>query len=386
MPPFRIDQEYLVATLEELVRINSINPSLVPGAPGETAISGFAAETMRRLGLEVDTFEPAPGRPSVVGRLRGSGGGRSLMLNGHLDTVGVEGMADPFTPVLRDGRLYGRGAFDMKGSLAACLAAAKGLGDAGTRLRGDLLLAAVADEEYASMGTAEVARRVRVDGAIVTEATDLDICLAHKGFVWLEVETIGRAAHGSRFELGIDANMRMGRVLAALEALERHLRARKPHALVGPPSLHASLLRGGSELSTYAASCTLGIERRIVPGETEAQAASEVGAILDRLAAADPTFRATSKVLLTREPFEVSPEAPLVQAVRTAVSRRRGAAPRVIGQPWWTDAALLAAAGAETLLVGPTGAGAHAAEEWVDLRSLEDLAGILVEVAVSYCG
>jgi acetylornithine deacetylase len=386
MPDIRIDREYLIATLADLVGINSINPSLVPGAPGETAIAAYVAERMRGLDLEVDTFESDPGRPSVVGRLRGSGDGRSLMLNGHLDTVGVEGMADPFAAVVRDGRVYGRGAFDMKGSLAACLAAVQAIRHAGARLRGVLLLAAVADEEYASIGTAEIARQVRVDGAIVTEATGLDICLAHKGFVWLEVETIGRAAHGSRFELGIDANMRMGRVLAALESLEQDLRARPPHALVGPPSLHAALLRGGSELSTYASSCTLGIERRTIPGETEVQVASEVRVILERLAAADPTFRARSKVLLTREPFAVPPEAPLVQAVRAAVSRRRGAAPKVIGQPWWTDAALLAAAGAETLLVGPTGAGAHAVEEWVDLQSLEALAGILVDVAISYCG
>jgi acetylornithine deacetylase len=224
-----------------------------------------------------------------------------------------------------------------------------------------------------------------VDGAVVTEATNLDLCLAHKGFVWLEVETLGRAAHGSRFELGIDANLRMGRVLAALEALEQELRARRPHALVGPPSLHAALLKGGSELSTYAASCTLGIERRTIPGETEVQVASEVQAILERLAAADPSFKARSKVLLTREPFAVPSDAPLVQAVRAAVIRRRGTAPAIIGQPWWTDAALLAAAGAETLLVGPTGAGAHAAEEWVDLQSLEDLAGVLIDVALSYC-
>jgi acetylornithine deacetylase len=385
MPDIRIDREYLEAALADLVRIDSINPSLVPGAAGESAVAACMAGMMQALDLEVETFEPDPGRPSVVGRFRGSGGGRSLMLNGHLDTVGVEGMADPFTPAVRDGRLYGRGAFDMKGSLAACLAAVKGLREAGIRLRGDVLLAAVADEEYASLGTAEIAKQIRTDGAIVTEATNLDLCLAHKGFVWLEVETIGRAAHGSRFELGIDANLRMGRVLAALETLERELRARPPHALVGPPSLHAALLKGGSELSTYAASCTLGIERRTIPGETEAQVASELRAILERLVAADPTFKARSKVLLARAPFAVPPEAPLVRAVQRAAARRRGAAPAVIGQPWWTDAALLAAAGAETLLVGPTGAGAHAAEEWVDLQSLEDLAGILADAASAYC-
>ena len=193
------------------------------------------------------------------------------MLNGHLDTVGVEGMPDPFLPTIRDGLIYGRGSFDMKGSVAACIAAAKAVVDAQLPLCGDLVIAAVADEEYASIGTADVTSRVMVDGAVVAEPTALDLCIAHKGFVWLEVETVGRAAHGSRFQEGIDANMRMGRILAELDRLEQDLRTRPPHPLVGSPSLHAAMLQGGTELSTYAARCTLKIERRTIPGETLAQ-------------------------------------------------------------------------------------------------------------------
>jgi acetylornithine deacetylase len=269
MPAPTIDREYLVGTLADLIRINSINPSLVPGAPGEVAIATSVADRLRWLGLDVMTLESHPGRPSVIGTLRGAGGGRSLMLNAHLDTVGVDGMPDPLTPIVCDGKMHGRGTYDMKGSLAACLAAAKALVDANVALRGDLVLAAVADEEYASLGTTEVARRVPVQAAIVTEPTELDLCIAHKGFVWLEVETRGRAAHGSRFFEGIDANMRMGRFLARLDHFEQELRVRPPHPLVGPPSLHAPLLRGGTELSTYAARCILGIERQ--PRTTEAR-------------------------------------------------------------------------------------------------------------------
>ena len=214
MAEFPIDRDYLVSALSDLVRIDSVNPSLVSGGAGEARIAAQVAAKMRRLGLTVTTLEAVPGRPSVVGRLKGSGGGRALMLNAHLDTVGIEGMTDALAPAIRDGRLYGRGAYDMKGSLAACLAAVKALVDAKTALSGDVVLAAVADEEYASIGTAEVVRRIPVSAAIVTEPTELDICVAHKGFVWLEVETVGRAAHGSRFFDGLDANMRMGRFLA----------------------------------------------------------------------------------------------------------------------------------------------------------------------------
>ncbi|MFQ5927129.1 MAG: M20/M25/M40 family metallo-hydrolase, partial [Terriglobia bacterium] len=190
-----IDRPYLVQTLTELIRINSINPTLVPGGPGEAAIAAYVADALRRINLSVATHEPAPGRVSVVGILKGSGGGRSLMLNAHVDTVGIAGMPEPFSAAVRDAKMYGRGAYDMKGSLAAALAAAKALVDARVALPGDLLVAAVADEEYASLGTADLVERYPVDGAVVTEPTELEICLAHTGFLWLEVKTTGRAAH-----------------------------------------------------------------------------------------------------------------------------------------------------------------------------------------------
>src|SRR5258708_865710 len=182
-----IDRSYTLETLARLVQINSINPTLAPGAPGEKEIATFIAESLRVCGLTVETLEPAPGRTSVLGRLSGTGGGRSLMLNAHCDTVGVSGMAEPFSGAIRDGRLYGRGAYDMKGSLAACMAAAKALRDSGVRLRGDLLVAAVADEEYGSLGTSDLLTRVRPDAAIVTEPTALQTCLAHKGYMWIQV-------------------------------------------------------------------------------------------------------------------------------------------------------------------------------------------------------
>jgi len=382
----KIDTGYTRETLVRLVRINSINPTLAPGAPGEREIADFIAESLTSIGLTAEIFEPEPGRTTVLGRLAGTGGGRSLMLNAHCDTVDVPGMAEPFSGALRDGKIYGRGSFDMKGSLAAGMAAAKALVDSGVRLRGDLLVAAVADEEYGSLGTADLIRRVQVDGAIVTEPTALEVCLAHKGYLWIEVEVAGRAAHGSRFELGIDANMKMGQFLAKLSLLERNLRSRPPHALVGPPSLHAALLSGGTGLSTYAPSSTVKIERRTVPGETEAQAVAEIQAIVDELAAADPDFHAVVRPFFTRDPFEVAPDAPVVQSLDRAVTRVLGRPPRHIGDTPWMDAALLQAAGVETVVCGAAGAGAHSDVEWVDLESVLRLAEILAETAIEYCG
>jgi acetylornithine deacetylase len=298
----------------------------------------------------------------------------------------VEGMRiDPFGGELREGRVYGRGAQDMKGSLAAMIAAAKAIVDAGIPLRGDLLITGVADEEYSSIGTEALVKEFKADGAIVTEPTDMHICRAHRGFIWFEVETIGRAAHGSRYNEGIDANMRMGRFLAQLEKLERELLKRKGHELAGPPSLHAALIQGGTEISKYAERCKLTIERRTVPGETIEGATAELQAIIDRLAKQDSTFKATVKATFWREPFEVKKDAEIVQILDKVLDERLGHHPEHTGQTFWTDAALIADAGMETAILGPTGYGLHSTEEWVEMESVSDLAYILAETAIQYC-
>ena len=381
-----VDREDLLRTLGDLVRTNSINPLLVPGAPGEREIAGYVARRLAESGLEVAVHEPEPGRPSVTGRLAGSGGGRSLMLNAHMDTVGVDEMADPFGAGIRDGRLYGRGAYDMKGSLAACMAAVRTLARSGPRLRGDVVVAAVADEEYGSLGTAGLVETVRTDAAIVTEPTSLRICRAHKGYVWLEAVVEGRAAHGSRFEEGVDANLRMGRFLGGLAGLERELRSRPPHPLVGPPSLHAARLAGGSGLSTYAARSVVEIERRTVPGETEAGVVAEIANLLAPLLGDGTGCGASMRAFFSREPFEVGADAGIVGALDRAANAVLGAPPAQFGDTPWMDSALLAGAGIETVVFGPHGAGAHAAEEWVDVESVVQTAEVLVATAREWCG
>src|SRR2546422_580573 len=249
----------------ELVAIESVNPDLVPSGSGETAIAQYVASWISAAGLDVGIVEPVPGRPSVVGVLRGTGGGRSLMLNAHMDTVGAGGMPEAFSPHVEHGRVYGRGAYDMKASLAAIMITAREA--ARLRLKGDLIITAVADEEVASLGTSAVIERYRADAAIVTEPTELRLCLAHKGFVWLEVETTGVAAHGSRADLGADAIANMGQVLTGVLDLNERLRSGARHPLLGTGSIHASLIEGGQEMSTYPARCVAKLERRTIPGE-----------------------------------------------------------------------------------------------------------------------
>ena len=367
----------------QLVEIESINPDVVAGGSGELGLARFVAEWCERAGLETALTELRPGRANVVAVARGSGGGRSLMLNAHMDTVGVEGMTDPFVPRIEAGRLYGRGAQDMKGSLAACMLAAA---DAKRRrLRGDVIVTAVADEEFASIGTEAIAAALSADAAIVTEPTDLRVAVAHRGFVHLEVEVAGRAAHGSRPDVGIDAIAKMGRVLVGIEELDRNLRADPRHPYLGSGSVHASLIDGGQEFSSYPARCRLQGERRTIPGETAALAEQELREIVARAGGGDPQFVAQVRAPISREPFEVSEAAEIVQLVRRHGEAVLGHAPETVGVPFWADSALLAAVGIPTVVFGPTGEGLHSEVEWVDLASLEHCVEIYSRVAANLC-
>jgi acetylornithine deacetylase len=368
--------------LADLVAIDSVNPALVPGAAGEAQIAAYVAAWLGARGLEVTVLDEPPGRPSVVGVARGTGGGASLMLNAHMDTVGVAGMDRPHEPQVRDGRLYGRGAYDMKGGLAAIMLA--GAGAVGAGLRGDVVITAVADEEHASAGVQAVLRRFGADACIVTEPTHLRACVAHKGFVWAELETRGRAAHGSRPDLGVDAIAGMGSVLAGIAALQRRLEA-APHALLGPASLHASQIAGGQELSSYPERCVLSLERRTLPGERAEDVEGELAALLSLAREHDPRLETELRMGLRREPFEVAPGAEVVRVLCAAGEAVLGAAPPIVGDHPWMDAAFTSAAGIPTVVFGPGGAGAHAVEEFGDLDSVERCAAVLSETARRLC-
>lgn len=321
-------------------------------------------------------------RPSVVLRARGTGSGRSLLLCGHLDTVDVDGMSDPHVPRIEDGWLYGRGAYDMKAGLAAALVAAREA--LRLRLQGDVVVAAVADEEHASTGIQHVLRSVRADAAIVTEPTELEVVIAHKGFVWSEIEVNGRAAHGSRPALGVDAIVKTGPVLVELGLLDAAL-ADRPHPLLGGASVHASLIEGGRELSSYPARCVVKVERRTLPGETVHDVEREQEELLARCRAGDAGLVVERRTLLAREPLEVEPGSEIVEALRGAATSVSGSEPPLTGASYWADSGFIAAAGIPTVLFGPTGEGAHAAVERVSLQSTQLVARTLVEVAARFC-
>ena len=353
--------ESIAELAAQLVAIDSVNPALVPGGAGERECVHALAAWCDAHGLDVQVVGD-DARPSLIARTA-NGEGRSLLLNGHLDTVGVAGMRDPFEPRIEDGRLYGRGSYDMKGALAAlCVAAAE--------CDGNVIVTAVADEELASIGTEEILRHVTADAALVAEPTELQVAVAHRGFVGFEIETAGIAAHGSRPDLGEDAIVKMGPILVELEQLDARLQAGARHPLAGTGAVHASVIEGGQEMSSYPARCVLMGERRTIPGETIDDVERELRAL-----AGDAELR----ILAHREPYEAAPEHQFVQLVA------RVAGSEVVGAPFWTDAALIAEAGIPTVLLGPKGEGAHAAVEWVDIASLGRLRDAVVSIARGWC-
>ena len=375
------------ALTRALVQVDSRNPTLARGAPGERACATLLRDVLDAWGFRTELQDAAPGRPNLVARIGdAAAGSRSLMLNGHLDVVGVEGMLHaPFAAEEREGRLYGRGSADMKGGIAAMCAAAHRAADAG--LPGEIIIAAVADEEYESLGTrALLAHGVRADACVITEPTKLAIMPAHRGFVWIEVEIAGRAAHGSRWDIGVDAIRHAGLLLAELDRVDAEVLPGRTHPLLGRGSLHASLIEGGIGMSTYPDRCVVKLERRTIPGERPEDALEEVRRAGDAVRARRATFAAEVRLLVTQGPSDVAVDAPLVRGLAAAIDAC-GESARIEGMSAWTDAALLNDAGIPAVCFGPGDISlAHAAEEYIPLDEIDRAAAVLTGFARSWCG
>lgn len=373
-----------IALTEALVAIDSRNPQLVAGAPGEARVAQQLAEILAGWGFAVSVDEVAPGRPNVIARI-GPTGKSPLVLNGHLDVVGVDGMTHaPFVPTRVGDRLFGRGATDMKGGVAAmCVAAAR----AATRgaLASEIIITAVCDEEFGSIGTqALLAQGLRAEGAIITEPTRMAICPAHKGFAWFDVVVHGVASHGSRPDIGVDAIAHAGLLLSALVAHERTVLSTRSHPLLGAPTMHASTIQGGSGWSTYPERCALQLERRTLPGETPAALLAELEAVCATLQQQHPTFRAEVTPYTHQPGNDVALNTPTVLALQAALAAHGQQAP-VDGLSCWTDAALFSAAGIPAVCFGPGDiARAHSAEEWVSMQEIQMAADVLESVCANW--
>ncbi len=381
----KVDVRKADQLLKELVKIDSVNPSLVYGAKGEAEIAEYVSEYLRALGLKTRVDKIRKGRCNAVGVLKGVGGGKSLLLNGHIDTVGYDYYSgDPLRPVIKEGRMYGRGTFDMKGGLVASLAAVKAVVDSVTKMKGDVVVAAVCDEEFASIGTDRLMEKTVVDAAIVGEPSSLMIERCHKGFAWVDLESRGLAAHGSSWQTGVDAIVKMGRVLTSLETLDTSLKA-KEHPLTGPASVHASTIKGGLELSTYPDRCVLQLERRLIPGEGKADVEREMEKLLAGVAAQDPKFAGSYEITFYRDPMDVPETSEICQTIKACSKEAIGLTPAFVGGSGWLDTQIIWKKGIPAVAYGPSGDGAHAAIEWVDLDSVHDAARVQELVLRKFC-
>jgi len=375
-----------LALTRALVSIDSRNPAFAQDAPGEGAVASLLADTLSAWGFTVDCLDVAPGRPNVLARIGGGNGGRSLLLNGHLDTVGVEGMVHPpFSPDERDGLLYGRGSADMKAGVAAMCAAAWRA--AQHDLGGEVIIAAVTDEEWESAGTrALLEMGVTAHAAIVTEPTRLAVCPAHRGFAWADLHVHGRAAHGSRYDIGVDAITHAALILAELDAYQHGELSARTHPLLGRGSFHAGAIKSTDALSAYPAWCTVGLERRTLPGENGADFVREITDAVARVATRVPGLRADVTLGLVQQPNDVNADHALVTGLLAATAQHGAMAP-VEGLSCWTDAALLTAAGIPAICYGPGDiAVAHAATEFVPVAEIAQATDVLTSFIREWSG
>ena len=369
----------VVDLTRQLVAFDSVNPGLVPGAVGEGPIAQFVADRLSGSGFEV-RLVPAlsdPRRMSVIAVRDGSRPGRTVVLNGHLDTVGVEGMAEPFTARIDGDRMFGRGTSDMKGGVAGLVIAAEQLVAAGAP--GRLVLALVADEEDAGLGAATVLESiggtsgVRADVCLIAEPTWLDLAVAHRGYAVVRVGLQGLAAHSSQPEQGVDVLAPLGGLLVAVAERNRALRQAFPHPLLAHGSLMSTVARGGSAPFTVAAQAEALIERRTLPGEPATAPLSEVRDLVHAVTAGEQGLSSTVELLLARDAWQADdsgPAAELMDLLAAALSAAGAAPPARTGAPYWMESALWQASGVPAVVCGPAGGGLHAVDEWVDLAQL----------------
>ncbi|MFZ5911148.1 MAG: M20/M25/M40 family metallo-hydrolase [Chloroflexota bacterium] len=382
-----IEIQDVIDLVSELVKIDSSNPWLVPGSPGEANVAAYIANWLKPLDVEVRLEEVEPGRPNLIAILRGTGGGKSLCLNAHLDTVGYALWRDQaLKPQVNGGILTGLGSADDKGHCAAALLVMKSLVESGVRLRGDLMVALVIDEEGTSSGTMDFVKHYHPDAVLVLEALEPgNITTTHQGFGWLDIIVEGRAAHGSAPHVGIDAIVHMAEVITRLQRLDREKFAPNAHPLNDKTVFHTGTISGGTDYATYPGRCVLGIEIGTQPGETIENRIAEIETIFAEVKQVYPNFSGHVEVKLARDPFEARGHEEIWEIVASEMERELGSPVKAVGENAWGDAALFQDAGIPTLMFGAAGNNLHTPDEWVSLPDLTRLAHILAGVARKFC-
>lgn len=360
----------LFDTLADLVRIESVNPAY--GGPGELEAARYVRRFFEQRGIETWEQEVFPGRPNVIARLPGRDPGRRIILEAHTDTVSVQGMEIlPFEPRIENGRMYGRGSCDTKAGLAGMMHAVASLHEEGRQPPCEVWLAAVVDEEHTYRGVVSLCEGLTGDAALVAEPTGLRAIIAGKGVLRWRIRVDGRAAHSSKPHLGVNAISHAARIVLALEAEHERLAVRT-HPLLGPATLNVGLIQGGVQVNFVPDTCTLEIDRRLLPGERTPDVMAHCEAIVERLHAEHPTLQATLEPpSLSDEALETAADSAPARFASTLLGEM-GLDGTLGGVPFGSDASKLSRQGVPSLIFGPGNIDqAHAAVEYVDLRQVE---------------
>jgi acetylornithine deacetylase/succinyl-diaminopimelate desuccinylase family protein len=364
-----LNPESLFATLADLIAINSVNPQY-PGGPGEGRLAEYIGDYFRKNSIPFEYQTVFEGRPNVIAKLDGKRNGRTLVLEAHMDTASELSMSRaPFQPVREGNLLYGRGSCDTKGGLAAMLHAVKALRDAEVQLSTSAVLVAAVDEEHSFRGVVKFLEKgIKADGAIVAEPTDLDAVVASKGVLRWRLRTRGRAAHSSKPHLGINAVTKMARIIVAIEEKFPAVFQSRQHPLLGLPTLNVGVIQGGLQVNQVPDSCTIELDRRLLPGETKESVWNEFETLLSQLQACDPELEVEmDEPMLEDCVLETDPSERIVQVI-SRVLREVTGHNHLVGVPYGSDASKLARAGIPSVILGPGNINqAHAAVEYVDL-------------------
>jgi acetylornithine deacetylase/succinyl-diaminopimelate desuccinylase-like protein len=374
--------------LSDLIRIDSVNPWLVPGGAGEGGIGDYVAHWLEPLGLEVKLDEVEEGRSNLIARLPGTDGGKSLCLYAHLDTVGYANWEDrALVPRVEGDRLYGLGAVDDKGHCAVAMLVLKSLVKRGVRLRGDLIVALLVDEEGTSSGTMHFVKHYNPDVAIIMDSPSgpLKVIVTHQGFGWLDIVVKGKAAHGCEPEIGVDAIAHMAEVIVRLQQLDREKFALAPHPLNGKVTFHMGTIVGGTDYATYPEWCKLGLEIGFQPGEIVDDYIAEIEDVLQEVKSTYPNFSGAVRLNIARPPFEAQGREGLWEVLSEEITNLYGQSPEAVGLNTWADTALFQEAGVSSLMISATGANLHSPDEWVSLTDLAKLKEIIEATVKRYC-
>jgi acetylornithine deacetylase/succinyl-diaminopimelate desuccinylase len=387
-------EQEIIEILADLVRI----PSHSGVFEQETKTAAYIRDFFQKEGIEAMLTPVTDGRCNVVARLKGKGGGKSLLFAGHTDTVPPYDMErDPYAAVIEQGKMYGRGVVDMKAGLACMMIAMAAVKRSGTELAGDLIFAGLIDEEAKSEGArAYLKTGERPDAAIVSEPTNMQICVGHRGLEWFEFTFHGKTVHGGRQKEGVNAIQKAAMFITALEAELIPALEKRTDPIVGSSSMNYGLIKGGAQPSTVAGECVLQIDRRWIPGENFSDVLAEYRGVLDGLREADKTFKADFKVMdisymedrYIHEAMYTDPKEEIVRAAEAACRETTGVASPLTAFPAWTDGGLLNYYGKiPTIILGPGElSSAHSSDEHIEIGALLPAASIFCKIACAYCG